>query len=318
MINRSSATSEVQAIGRSAGTPAEYLAGPALFPFTEMPIASGHYHAETDASVLSIPELVAVAPGGSVPRIAAKIAGLQFDCHAYRLSEAVPKEQLARYGDGAKRSAARRTNFGLSWHHDLRCSALAIGPSVPSASPSTKWDQANSDPVGDVGAARQAIYLATGLIPKTLILPFYVYEVLKLNASIVGLGKPGNVGWRAFLAAVFDVDNLVVAGGAINSAGNGTVSLVPIWGDSVILAYVDATGDIEAPSFGRTFFTSVAAPSTAKAGKGSDLAGSTSVTIDSFEEPDNNETVIRASQLVGEVLTGASLGYHLSNTLAAV
>ena len=58
-------------------------------------------------------------------------------------------EQERRYAKtgAAVRGVARRLVDVIRLNHELRVKALATDPSVPTASPGTKWDQANSDPV---------------------------------------------------------------------------------------------------------------------------------------------------------------------------
>jgi hypothetical protein len=176
---------------------------------------------------------------------------------------------------------------------------------VPSATVATPWTDVNSDPIGDVAAARQQIFNGSSMDANVMTAAWTVYEVLKRHPKIQAIIKisDGDSRWPALLAALFDVDKFAVAKGAVNMANEGQAfSLSQVWADNVMLAHVDTTEDLQAPSFGRTFIVT-------------DEESPDGISVETYDEEVLSALGVRALQHTAEKLTGAMLGYRLYGVL---
>jgi len=102
-------------------------------------------------------------------------------------------------------------------------------------------DLANSTPLTDAIAARQAIASDTGTRPNIAIMNMEVFENLAINPSILdSLGykdnRPGGLEMGE-LARAFKVDQIIIGEARANFAKQGQPdSLLPLWGKHVIFA----------------------------------------------------------------------------------
>lgn len=131
------------------------------------------------------------------------------------------------------------------------------------SSPGNKWDDAtNGEPIKDIDDAITVIENDAGFTPNVLALGSDVWRAMRRHPDFLDAIKytgtnevPANLA-RQGLMALFDLDDVVVANSRKNTAVEGqTKSLSRIWGEDVILAYVDASTDAaeDIPSFGYTF-----------------------------------------------------------------
>lgn len=127
-----------------------------------------------------------------------------------------------------------------------------------------EWDDfANATPIDNVEAAVKVVWNASGLWPNALVINRRVFRNLRNCAQIIdrinsaGAGsstKPSDITAEQ-LAAVFDLEEVIVAGTAKNTANEGqTPVIAPIWSDEyAMVARVARTNDIKEPCVGRTF-----------------------------------------------------------------
>src|SRR5207302_3969419 len=183
----------------------------------------------------------------------------------------------------------------------------ATGASVPTSSPTTKWNAAGSDPIGDVDAAKTNIQKNCGLEANVMVVNRDVFLVLKEHVKITAKIQyvERAIVTADILAAVFGVEELIVAGSLQNTAQEGqAVSPNYIWGDSVILAHRESAQDLMVPNFGRTF-----------AWVGGEV-GAEGVAVQTYRQDEISSDVHRAFEDVDEKLVGPKAGYHLSDVLA--
>ncbi|MEM4410069.1 MAG: hypothetical protein QXI19_15160, partial [Candidatus Caldarchaeum sp.] len=119
---------------------------------------------------------------------------------------------------------------------DLSTRDTSLYPAGHTATPSTKWDQANSDPFGDIRKAREKVYKATGVEANTIILPYEVALVLLDHAQYLDR-RPGAEDLTQIGTIVSPLRglNVLIAGAPFF---NGT-NLSSIWGDDVWVGIVD-------------------------------------------------------------------------------
>lgn len=126
-----------------------------------------------------------------------------------------------------------------------------------STTPSALWSNySTSDPIEDIEAGKQTILTNTGFMPNTLVLGYPVFRQLKNHPDIVDRIKytsAENI-TTAMLARLFELDNVYVAmaTNATNNEGE-TAAYSLVQGKHALLAYVNPTPGLLAPSAGYTF-----------------------------------------------------------------
>lgn len=138
------------------------------------------------------------------------------------------------------------------------------------ASPSTnevlQWSNASSDPIVDVKAYKDTIWLLTGLRANTMVMGRQVWTKLSEHADLVdrikysggvGPGTPAIVSLQA-TAALFELDRLMVMDGiqatsAENPSFETAMTIASIAGKKALLAYVPPRAGLMTPSAGYTF-----------------------------------------------------------------
>lgn len=174
-----------------------------------------------------------------------------------------------------------------------------------------EWDDAtNCVPITDVEAAVRKVYDGSGLWANALIINKKVFRNLRNSAQIIdriesaGAGNPSKPSdiTEQMLAAVFDLDFVIVAGTSKNNAKEGqSASPVQIWSDEyAMVCKVATTNDMREPCIGRTFHWS---------DDGSTVGG----TVESYREEAVRGEVIRVRHDVDEVILYPQAGHLLSS-----
>jgi hypothetical protein len=120
----------------------------------------------------------------------------------------------------------------------------------------TAWDDATSDPIGDVTKQMANIESVTGLLPNKLAISRQGWNALKNHPDIVDRVKytSAEAVQTAVVARLFDLDEIVIAAGVRNTAAKGLAgSYSYVVGKHALLAYVPATASLRQPSAGYTF-----------------------------------------------------------------
>ncbi len=175
-----------------------------------------------------------------------------------------------------------------------------------------QWSTAASAVLSVKLAADEAIQADAGVLPNSAIIPFKVFNKLRLNTEVKAAFAVGGVAsktglvTREQLAAYFDIDveRLFIPGGVKNTAALGAAAtLADIWGDFAWFGFVDpgATSPLDGITFGKIF---------AKAQEG--LARLTREFRDDPARTDYKEV----SEITDEKITAIECGYLVSDTLA--
>ena len=176
---------------------------------------------------------------------------------------------------------------------------------TPGASQFRKWsDYANSDPLQDVEAGKEAVLSVTGQEPNTLVLGYKVFRYLKNHPDLIDRIKyttRDNVTTEV-MARLFDVDRVLVAKSikaTNNEGGTGAYSFA--YGDNALLAYVAPNPGLLTPSAGYTFsWTGV-----------SEGLGTT-FGISQFRMEHLKSTRVEGQVAFDNKIVGADLGYFFS------
>lgn len=127
---------------------------------------------------------------------------------------------------------------------------------APTSSQVIKWNLATSTPIQDVANMQTDIAETTGYRPNILILGQKAYDALKNHGDILDLIKYTQRGILTpdLLAALFDVDQVLVASAVKNSAAKGVAANTSfILGKNALLAYRAPKPSLKTPSAGYTF-----------------------------------------------------------------
>lgn len=287
--------------------PSQYV-GRRLFPQFNTGEQSANYYVLDQANALNFPTNIQRAPGSAYTRSKMTISDDTFATREYGHEESVDDRERKKYAIAinADIAAVRRATAIILFNQELRIKNKATGGSVPTATPSTKWNRALAgDPISDVDAAKTAIHKGCGMEANTMLVNRDVFNELKEHPKVLDKIKYSERGivTADILAAVFGVQQFLIAGVLYNSANEGqTLSAAYLWSDSVILAHVETAQDLQAPNFGRCF---------AWSGE----TGPDGVLVESYRDDSIRSDVHRVRQDLDEKLVGAAAGYHLSDVL---
>jgi|DEB0MinimDraft_6_1074348.scaffolds.fasta_scaffold09465_4 hypothetical protein len=232
-------------------------AGHALAPMFRTGEQAAKYPIFSKENLLRRPTNIMRAPGTPYTHSSITLSSDTYNCedkgHAVKIDDTERKKYRSQFD--ADQAAIRRAMSVIHYNHELEVKALVDDGSVGSATPSTKWD-AGGTPITDIKTQRTALRDASGIDANTMILTREVAEVLFYHSTLVDLFKYSQVAVLGAedLARVFRIPNVIIAGEYHDTAEEGlTSSLSQIWGDTVVLAHVNNTADLEAPNAFRTF-----------------------------------------------------------------
>lgn len=118
------------------------------------------------------------------------------------------------------------------------------------------WDEATSDPIGDITSAGVQMASETGYKPNTLVLSPFVFNALKNHEDILDRIKYTQKGivTEDLLATLFGVDRVFVAWSVVNSAVKGAQDNIGfIMGKHALLCYSNPAPALKKPSAGYIF-----------------------------------------------------------------
>jgi hypothetical protein len=114
------------------------------------------------------------------------------------------------------------------------------------------WTDANSDPIGDIDYYKDYMHERTGFMPNTLVLGANVKRRLRSHPDIADRIKYTQIGIadEAMLAALFEVQNVMVARGIYNAADEGATDDFQYIAnkDSMLLAYIEPNPGLDRPT----------------------------------------------------------------------
>ena len=135
-------------------------------------------------------------------------------------------------------------------------SNLVGAPTAPGAGGFLQWDQANSDPVGDIEAARAAMVGTTGFLPNTLVIGYDVWVALKQHPAIYDRIKwtTADSITEQILARYFEVDRIFVARAIWNPTAEGKPGQFQfVYGKNALLCYSAPNAGLQTPTAGYAF-----------------------------------------------------------------
>lgn len=253
------------------------------------------------------------APGGGYNRGQFTFTPATYSCEEHGVEEPVDDREAEMYRDyfDAEVIATMRAQRAVIEAQEKRIASIIFNATTWSpTSVTNEWDDAaNATPIDDVETKIQAIYDACGLWPNAIVMTKKVFRNLRNVAQIVDRVKyqgfqdarPGNITVNA-IAQVFDLPNVLVAGGTKNTANEGAAaSPAPIWsGEYVWIGRIATSSDFREPCVGRTFHW---------AADGSEQRG----LVETYRDETKRSDIVRVRHDVDEVTILTACGGLLDN-----
>ncbi len=115
------------------------------------------------------------------------------------------------------------------------------------------WDVANSDPMENIRASREATFLRCGKNVNKAFMSKKTLDFLKLNPAIVDRIKyTGQEVTADILKMLFELDEICISDAIKNTALEGAADvLARVWGDQTVLAYIDPAPKLKSMTYGK-------------------------------------------------------------------
>lgn len=131
--------------------------------------------------------------------------------------------------------------------------SLRVGTaSTPGTNQFLQFDDANSDPIGTIDAAKDVMHQLTGFMPNTLVLGAAVKRTLRSHPDIADRIKYTGIGLadEAKLQELFDIPNVTVARSIYNSGAEGAADNFQYIVDSrgMWMGYIEPDPGLDSPT----------------------------------------------------------------------
>lgn len=277
----------------------EYIADQ-VFPAVNVTKISDKFYIFDKGAWFRVESRAVRAPGTRAARMDYTLSTGSYVCVEYAFAKGV-SDEVRDNSDDPLRPEIEAAEFVTD--NLLRAKEKRVGDLVSacanwanSVTPSTKWDDDTSDPLGDVDTARTAILQATGMMPNTMVMGWEVWEDLKNHPDLLDRIKYTERGVLTsdLAAGLFEVNKLLVGRSVYESAEEGeTSSMAFIWGKQATLLYVPESPGLMKPASGYVFRF--------KARE-----------VSRFREDQERQDVFEARHSVSENITGSDAGYVMS------
>lgn len=241
------------------------------FPTLPVTKESDKYFTYYLKDVITPPVNAIRAPGAEAQEIDFNLTNSSYSCEEYARKKFLPDRTKKLYDPPleAERATVRILTQQLMVLKERRVAttlfdATTFASYYSALGTNDKWDAytaSASDPIEDILVTAKPSIRQNCLMPaNTVILGAAVFEALQRHPSILDLikyggstAKPTNV-TPAALAAIFQVDKVLVGNSVYNSANIGqTVTAANIWGSYAMVAYIAPRPTTEEPTLGLQF-----------------------------------------------------------------
>lgn len=217
------------------------------------------------------------APATETPGVGWTYDMDQYFCHVYGVHKDLDDQTRAN-ADSIFNLDKEATEFITNQHllkRDLDWTARYMKPGVwateklgvttpATAAEFKQWDQAGSDPIGDVSIWLIDFRRLAGFAPNTSVMGAYVMAALKQHADIIERIKYTQRGvvTEDLIATLFDIDELYISYATVSTgpetADSRTQDAAAAYdfigpGNDVLFAYAPRTASLMTPSAGYTF-----------------------------------------------------------------
>lgn len=282
--------------------------GRQVLPVTPVAKKDGVFTALTRESITR-PRNVKRAAKGAYNRDDHEITEISYSCVEYGHEQPVDDVERATYATDydADLTAAQLAKYILMCEEEKRIrdalwnTTTFTGAALYTDVSSAPWDNAASDVIGHVEAAKQAVLKNCGMMPDTMVLGYQQLCNLKVNTAIKDNIKYTNTilnnTVEDLLAQMFGIQRVLV-GRAVAGTHNegGTFSSGFIWGDDYCWIGVTGGGNLALPSCGRLI---------AWSGDGGEM------TVEQYREEQTRSDIFRVRQFVQEKIIDPYFGHLL-------
>lgn len=203
------------------------------------------------------------APGTETKRVQFGHSGAAFQLLDYSLEALVPIElgqEAASIGIDKYEQGIRGVQRMMDIERENQAATIARDASKYGADNkkvytdvNARWDDVDSDPIGDVETARKAVRQSIGVYPDTLVVSPNTATALSRHPDILATLTDADIklATLAQIARALNVERVVVGDGSYH---NGT-KFVDIWGSDAVLAYTRVVGLLDggSPAYGYTY-----------------------------------------------------------------
>lgn len=252
-------------------------------------------------------------PGGEYKEGGLQLSSAQYYCHNKGLSFPLPWESLQNQD-----AAVDLETAGAEWLADqfaldreIALAAAIMGASAWTSSTTlsgtTQWsDYANSDPVSNIEAAREAVKKLTGVYPNVCLMGAAVWDKLKWHPDLLDVYKHTEkaILTTEMVAKMFDGLEKILVGNAIKNTtaeGSGSFSGSYIWPKSCLLMYVPKSPGLRVPAAGYTFIWK---------------QNGYRIPIERINERKRKRDLLLADHAFNQKVVGADLGYEIIGAVA--
>lgn len=206
------------------------------------------------------------APGTNVARVQFGYEGKPYVLSQFTLDGLVPREHMEEAetvpGIDLGKRAVNSVMNTLTLTTEIEQAALATDPNnYPTNNKlqlagSSCWDSPESDPIGDIDAAKDQVRTTCGVEPNRMVVQTKGFKALKNHPKIVERFKYTTADsiTTKMLAGLFDLDELAVGKATYVDDTAADAPFHEAWGNSAVLAYVPVQDPAaEQPSFGYTY-----------------------------------------------------------------
>lgn len=206
------------------------------------------------------------APGANAKSIQFGYEGKPYALSQFTLDAPVPREhiqdaqQVPGIDLGKRATNTVMDSLTLTLEIDqaeLACNAANYGANNKVAlAGASKWNDPDSDPLGDVEAAKDQVRMTCGIEPNRMVVRNDGFKALKHHPKIVERFKYTTADsiTTKMLAGLFDLEELAVGKASYADDMNAAVPFKEAWGNAAILAYTPVQdAAMEQPSFGYTY-----------------------------------------------------------------
>jgi hypothetical protein len=256
-------------------------------------------------------------PGGGYSRGSWKFTPATYATKEHGWEEPIDDREAKMYSsyfDAEMISTARAYNFVLQ-NAEIRMAALIFNTGTWTGSTlytdvgTTEWaTYATATPIAHVEAACRKVWTNSGMWPNAIVLNQTKFRDLTQCQQIIdrivsaGAGDPAKAAdiTPQMVARVFNLDRVIVAGGAKNTANEGqSISISNVWGDYAMVCRVATTSDPKEPAIARTFHW---------AEDGSQVGG----TVETYRDETIRGNVVRVRHDVDEIVMYTEMGHLIA------
>lgn len=179
----------------------------------------------------------------------------------------------------------------------------------------TQWNDAASDPIGDIKTEKRTVNRLTGLVPNVLLCGAKLFDDLSDHPDILdrikytgSMGSPARASEEQ-LAQLFGLERILVSRAIQNTAEEGVTPVYAFIGDpeSALLAYAAPSAGIMTPSAGYIFVWN-------ESGPGNEFG----ISLKKFRQPEAVESDrVEGEMYYDQVVVSAALGVFFNNFVAA-